>query len=134
MFDSTSYLLESYFFQNTQHSLEEILGAVERGISSINTAYLSILNNIDDKLKKPIVMSPPFYWAQSLNQIEFEIKFAYRHDVAGCADLRPDPRGGHGPTADRHPGARPRARCRDPARRRHDRLVAVARARLTRSP
>lgn len=32
-------------------------------------------------------MSPPFLWAQSLNSLEFEIKYAYRHDVAGCADL-----------------------------------------------
>ena len=32
-------------------------------------------------------MSPPFHWAQSLNTLEFEIKYAYRHDVAGCADL-----------------------------------------------
>lgn len=32
-------------------------------------------------------MNPPFQWAQSLRTLEFEIKFAYRHDVAGCADL-----------------------------------------------
>lgn len=32
-------------------------------------------------------MTPPFKWAQSLKQLEFEIKYAYRHDVAGCADL-----------------------------------------------
>jgi len=24
-------------------------------------------------------------WYQTLNRIEMEIKFAYRHDVAGCA-------------------------------------------------
>lgn len=33
------------------------------------------------------MMSPPFHWAQSLSHLEFEIKFAYRFDVAGCADL-----------------------------------------------
>ena len=32
-------------------------------------------------------MSPPFVWVQSLNHLEFEIKYAYRFDVAGCADL-----------------------------------------------
>lgn len=49
--------------------------------------YDSIISNIHEELKKPIVMSPPFKWAQSLSIIEFEIKFAYRFDVAGCADL-----------------------------------------------
>ena len=29
----------------------------------------------------------PILQNQSLNQIEMEIKFAYRFDVAGCADL-----------------------------------------------
>ena len=46
-----------------------------------------MLQKINDELKKPIVMAPPFYWAQSLSGLEFEIKYAYRHDVAGCADL-----------------------------------------------
>ena len=32
-------------------------------------------------------MSPPYSWYQSLNQVHIEIKFAYRHDVAGCATL-----------------------------------------------
>ena len=32
-------------------------------------------------------MSPPFVWVQSLNHLEFEIKYAYRFDVAGCADI-----------------------------------------------
>lgn len=46
-----------------------------------------MLQQINDKLMKPIVTAPPFQWAQSLHALEFEIKYAYRHDVAGCADL-----------------------------------------------
>ena len=60
---------------------------VKNGIESINKKYTRILTKIDEELKKPIVMAPPFQWAQSLNHLEFEIKYAYRHDVAGCADL-----------------------------------------------
>ena len=57
------------------------------GIKNINQQYSKILNQIHEELKKPIVLAPPFYWAQSLRGLEFEIKYAYRHDVAGCADL-----------------------------------------------
>jgi len=63
------------------------LGQVREGIAVINKQYDKIINQIHDELKKPIVMSPPFIWAQSLTMLEFEIKFAYRFDVAGCADL-----------------------------------------------
>jgi hypothetical protein len=28
---------------------------------------------------------PPLSWYQTLRTVEMEIKFAYRHDVAGCA-------------------------------------------------
>jgi hypothetical protein len=39
-------------------------------------------------LKLAIVkISPPFTWFQSLYKIELEVKFAYRHDVSGCATL-----------------------------------------------
>lgn len=53
----------------------------------MNGNYRQLLHKIDDELKKPIMASPPFQWAQDLNKIEIEIKYAYRHDVAGCADL-----------------------------------------------
>jgi len=32
-------------------------------------------------------MTPPFVWHQTLNQVSIEIKYAYRHDVSGCATL-----------------------------------------------
>ena len=32
-------------------------------------------------------MAPPFTWYQTLHKVEIEVKFAYRHDVAGCATL-----------------------------------------------
>jgi hypothetical protein len=56
-------------------------------VVTINKSYSKVISKIDEELKKPIVMVPPFQWAQSLNSLEFEIKYAYRHDVAGCADL-----------------------------------------------
>jgi len=32
-----------------------------------------------------IKVAPPLQWFQSLESIEIELKFAYRHDVSGCA-------------------------------------------------
>jgi len=32
-------------------------------------------------------MTPPFLWHQALNNVYVEVKFAYRHDVSGCATL-----------------------------------------------
>ena len=60
---------------------------VQKGINNVNQQYSRMLNKIHEDLKKPVVMSPPFYWAQDLKKLEIEIKYAYRHDVAGCADL-----------------------------------------------
>ena len=36
---------------------------------------------------KAIKMTPPFTWYQTLTTVFIEIKFAYRHDVSGCATL-----------------------------------------------
>jgi hypothetical protein len=33
-------------------------------------------------------MRPPFQWAQNLHSIFIEVKYAYRHDVSGCATLQ----------------------------------------------
>ena len=52
-----------------------------------NRHYVKMYQRIEESLKKPVLLSPPFQWAQSLEFIELEIKYAYRHDVAGCADL-----------------------------------------------
>lgn len=35
-------------------------------------------------------MRPPFQWAQNLHAIFIEVKYAYRHDVSGCAALQND--------------------------------------------
>lgn len=32
-------------------------------------------------------MKPPVQWAQNLHFIFLEVKYAYRHDVAGCATV-----------------------------------------------
>lgn len=39
------------------------------------------------KAQKAIKMTPPFLWYQNLNTVFIELKFAYRHDVSGCATL-----------------------------------------------
>ena len=80
-------MLNNYFYVNNNFKNEDLLEQVRQGISTINHKYDDIINKIHDELKKPIVMTPPFHWAQSLSLLEFEIKFSYRFDVAGCADL-----------------------------------------------
>ena len=87
MFQTNDYLLNEYFYKDDTLELEKVLEEVKVGINTVNVKYDSLLTKIHDELKKPIVMAAPFHWAQSLNQIEMEIKFAYRFDVAGCADL-----------------------------------------------
>ena len=66
---------------------EDLRPLVKQGIDNVNARYTAILDQIEDELKRPLQLSPPFQWAQSLHNIELEIKYAYRHDVAGCADL-----------------------------------------------
>ena len=34
-----------------------------------------------------VKVAPPLTWYQTLLRVEMEIKFAYRHDVAGCAAI-----------------------------------------------
>jgi hypothetical protein len=87
LFNTNQYLFDNYFFKNGKYSNEELMKYAQLGVKKINKSYSKMLQKINDELKKPIVMAPPFYWVQSLRGIEFEIKYAYRHDVAGCADL-----------------------------------------------
>ena len=87
LFDTNQFLLDNYFFKSDKFSNEEMMEHVQKGINNVNQQYSRMLNKIHEDLKKPVVMSPPFYWAQDLKKLQFEIKYAYRHDVAGCADL-----------------------------------------------
>jgi len=88
LFSTNEYLLNNYFFKLPEkYGDQEILDHVQVGMARVNRGYARILDKIDEHLKRPILLSPPFQWAQSLDYIEMEIKYAYRHDVAGCADL-----------------------------------------------
>lgn len=87
LFQTNNFLMSNYFYKKDQFSNEDMMEQVRLGIGSINRKYDQIIDTIHDELKKPIVLSPPFHWGQSLSHLEFEIKYAYRFDVAGCADL-----------------------------------------------
>ena len=86
LFQTNQFLMNHYFYKQN-YNYDELMEEVKAGISTINKKYDTFINKIHDELKKPVVMNPPFRWAQSLNSIEMEIKYAYRFDVAGCADL-----------------------------------------------
>ena len=49
--------------------------------------YDSLLERLFQEKRKPVLMRPPFQWAQNLHYIYIEVKYAYRLDVAGCATL-----------------------------------------------
>jgi len=46
-----------------------------------------MISKIEEAKSKPILMRPPFQWAQNLHFIFIEVKYAYRHDVSGCAAI-----------------------------------------------
>lgn len=58
------------------------------GIKSVRTYYDETLQRLQAEKRKPILMRPPFQWAQNLHSIFIEVKYAYRHDVSGCATLQ----------------------------------------------
>jgi hypothetical protein len=84
-YDSAEYLFENYYkkrnlsqkaiyefrnaMKNTTHHMDELVKLSKRQ----QTSYLE--------------RSPPTRWAQSLDQIEMEIKFSLRHGVPGCINI-----------------------------------------------
>ena len=56
-------------------------------IDKIRDYYDHTIKRVSEQRRKTILMRPPFQWAQSLHTILMEVKYAYRHDVAGCATL-----------------------------------------------
>lgn len=68
-------------------SLAEVRQTSMDGMAEINQYYDKSLNTLYEIKRQPIVMRPPLQWAQNLHFIFLEVKYAYRHDVAGCATL-----------------------------------------------
>ena len=58
MFDTYHYLAEHYFYK--KQAPEKLLSSVKDGATVINQKYAEFLEKIDEELKKPIVLSPPF--------------------------------------------------------------------------
>lgn len=54
----------------------------------MRTYFDATLARLQAEKRKPILMRPPFQWAQNLHMIQIEVKYAYRHDVSGCATLQ----------------------------------------------
>mmetsp|Transcript_18137 Transcript_18137/g.30988 ORF Transcript_18137/g.30988 Transcript_18137/m.30988 type:complete len:129 (+) Transcript_18137:431-817(+) len=63
------------------------MASARKAITLLDKNQAKLLLRINQEIKKPVIISPPFQWAQGLNHIELEIKYSYRHDVPGCADL-----------------------------------------------
>jgi hypothetical protein len=59
-----------------------------KGVAKVRGKYDVLLSRLAAEKYKPIHIKPPFQWAQSLYHIYIEVKYAYRHDVSGCATLQ----------------------------------------------
>ena len=87
-------LLLSSHYKALQHYVEELN---ERGIKfreSLSSAITKIKNKYDeilseyDKIGKDVLIaSPAFQWAQSMDSIFIEVKFASRFDSPGCVEV-----------------------------------------------
>jgi hypothetical protein len=85
LYNTTNYLLKNYYFEKNDN--KDIYTHLKQGIEKVKTKYDVLLSRLEAEKYKPILMRPPFQWAQSLHHIYIEVKYAYRHDVAGCATL-----------------------------------------------
>lgn len=97
LFNTTNYLLNNHFFMrypNSGNTLNlitcytEIYITMKEGIESVRQYFDRTQERLHNEKKKPILMRPPFQWAQNLHTIQIEVKYAYRHDVSGCATLQ----------------------------------------------
>jgi len=88
-------LLRSGNFVALEYFLNELN---KRGIKFRETLSVAI-NNVQRKLEDLHnkfrfdeadfqIVAPAFQWAQSMNQIFIEIKFAHRHDSPGCLEVK----------------------------------------------
>ena len=66
----------------------ELLTNAKTSINEVRTKLAVVREQVASKKQiQTIKMTPPFNWYQTLNSVYIEIKFAYRHDVSGCATL-----------------------------------------------
>eukprot|EP00347_Sterkiella_histriomuscorum_P005171 403357623 len=85
LFNTTSYLMNNYYF--AKYSNQEVLINLKEGTKEVRIYYDTLLDRLYHAKRKPVLMRPPFQWAQNLHFIFIEVKYAYRHDVAGCSTL-----------------------------------------------
>jgi hypothetical protein len=55
--------------------------------ASVNGRYDAMLARVQARNAKPVKVTPPYQWYQTLSTVVLEIKYANRFDVAGCAAL-----------------------------------------------
>lgn len=87
-------LLLTSHYKALEHFVEELN---ERGIKFRETLSNSIVNiqkefeNIQNEFsninKETLIKSPAFQWAQSMEKVYIEVKFASRHDSPGCLEI-----------------------------------------------
>ena len=74
----------NYAIQSSKHSLDanDLLMTAKDAMSMVREELQTFRQKVE-----AIKMTPPFTWYQTLTHVYIEIKFAYRHDVSGCATL-----------------------------------------------
>lgn len=83
-FESANYAIQS---SKTNLDAKELLATGKDAIAIVREELHTVREKVEAKKSKAIKMTPPFTWYQTLTHVYVEIKFAYRHDVSGCATL-----------------------------------------------
>jgi hypothetical protein len=82
--------MRNQFFKQAdegQTSLKSIRETAVTGMKTTMDYYNEQQNRLYEIKRQPIQMKPPIQWAQNLFFVFVEVKYAYRHDVAGCATV-----------------------------------------------
>lgn len=87
-------LLLTSHYKALEHFVEELN---ERGIKfreilsnsivNIQKEFENIQNEFSNINKEKLIKSPAFQWAQSMEKVYIEVKFASRHDSPGCLEI-----------------------------------------------
>ena len=87
-------LLLSSHYKALQHYVEELnergikfRESLSSAINKIKNQYDEILSEYDNIGKDTLVAVPAFQWAQSMDKIFIEVKFASRFDSPGCVEV-----------------------------------------------
>ena len=82
-FESLNFLLDKHFLANDSTLAQETLRATFEEITENQESSLAKFDAVEKEIP---TLSPAFRWAQSLNEVFLEVKWATRFDSPACLD------------------------------------------------